>query len=326
MSARLANLQESVEQMDSELGEFKENMGDNDAELKNLLASKDSEFRQLHIELGDRQRDIQAVSAKFKKHTDLLNNQKAKLTAAEKDLQLLKTQLDQQREQIVEDPEQLKRAHQTASATVDEAQQRLSEAESVRAIQMEMERLSGQVRKFVERLKSNQSSLDNVLEEYNTLRDRLEGLDNEESEWFKEHRRKEATLRNQIGMVKTNLEMAQQRKEAMELANASCQQREREQQQKIEEYKNMTKRELLLIKEADVQSNVELRDFSQLRTVCQETLAMYSQASVNLHSLKKSLTPEYFNALNDVQAEVNEFKAALINLAKTATAPSQENL
>eukprot|EP01056_Protomagalhaensia_sp_Gyna25_P001009 Protomagalhaensia_sp_Gyna_25__1008@NODE_1489_length_1793_cov_3_611745_g1206_i0_p2_GENE_NODE_1489_length_1793_cov_3_611745_g1206_i0NODE_1489_length_1793_cov_3_611745_g1206_i0_p2_ORF_typecomplete_len190_score36_54SMODS/PF18144_1/0_096CENPF_leu_zip/PF10473_9/49CENPF_leu_zip/PF10473_9/0_59CENPF_leu_zip/PF10473_9/5_2e02BicD/PF09730_9/1_5e02BicD/PF09730_9/0_096Atg14/PF10186_9/1OmpH/PF03938_14/0_85OmpH/PF03938_14/1_8e03Seryl_tRNA_N/PF02403_22/26Seryl_tRNA_N/PF02403_22/52Seryl_tRNA_N/PF02403_22/4_4e02AA len=189
-----------------------------------------------------------------------------------------------------------------------------------------MERLSGQVRKFVERLRLSQSNLDSVVADYKTLKDRLDTVENEETEWFKEHRRKEATLRNQIGMVKANLGMAQDRKEAMELANASCQQREREQQQKIEEYKSMTKRELLLIKEAESQSNVELRDFSQLRTVCQETLAMYSQASVNFHSLKKSITPEYFNALNHVQGEVNEFKASLINLAKTATASSQENL
>eukprot|EP01053_Blabericola_migrator_P008729 Blabericola_migrator_1__8728@NODE_45_length_16846_cov_82_345015_g41_i0_p7_GENE_NODE_45_length_16846_cov_82_345015_g41_i0NODE_45_length_16846_cov_82_345015_g41_i0_p7_ORF_typecomplete_len262_score82_15HMMR_N/PF15905_5/5_3e06Myosin_tail_1/PF01576_19/0_00025HOOK/PF05622_12/0_00026CCCAP/PF15964_5/0_021CCCAP/PF15964_5/2_7DUF745/PF05335_13/0_31DUF745/PF05335_13/0_013AAA_13/PF13166_6/0_0015TPR_MLP1_2/PF07926_12/1_6TPR_MLP1_2/PF07926_12/0_0054TPR_MLP1_2/PF07926_12/4_3e02CENPF_leu_zip/PF10473_9/4_2CENPF_l len=256
------------------------------------------------------------MTAKYKKAQDALNSQKHKLNSLEQELQMIKNQVEQNKEQIIDDPEHLRKAHQLATATVREAQQQLVEIESALSVQRDIERLSGHIRKFTERLDGSMSNIDSAVKEYRTLQEELHTLQGEMEQSEKAYKYKENEIRAQITMVREKRDAAKQRVNNIEQVNANSLQREREKKKEIDNYTNLATREEQLCREVETQSEGDFRHFTTLRSKLEETMNIHSRCVIDLEGMRSAFSKELFNAHGDMASMANEFKLTLINLAK----------
>eukprot|EP01055_Gregarina_sp_Pseudo9_P000236 Gregarina_sp_Pseudo_9__235@NODE_1151_length_1834_cov_5_131476_g1077_i0_p2_GENE_NODE_1151_length_1834_cov_5_131476_g1077_i0NODE_1151_length_1834_cov_5_131476_g1077_i0_p2_ORF_typecomplete_len277_score69_18DUF5339/PF17274_2/0_00033DUF5339/PF17274_2/1_3e03DUF5339/PF17274_2/5_2e02DUF5339/PF17274_2/7_3e02DUF3584/PF12128_8/0_0081MAD/PF05557_13/0_01CCCAP/PF15964_5/0_0061CCCAP/PF15964_5/42ADIP/PF11559_8/0_13ADIP/PF11559_8/4_2e02ADIP/PF11559_8/12ADIP/PF11559_8/0_96Tropomyosin/PF00261_20/0_056Tropomyosin/P len=263
-------------------------------------------------------RDHHAAKARYRKATDTLGAQKAKLTSLEQELQMAKTQLDQAKEQIVNSPDELKRAHQLASETCDEAMQKLTEAESTWNVFTEMTKVSELIANFTARLKRSLEDFENASREHGELSKELVSLESEILNAEGEMQRRHEGVASQLIIINQKLEAAKSRGEAIMQTNANAEFRERDIQQRIGELRRMMAQEEECIREAEAENASNHREFSQLRSLLEETCALYQATDAKLLGMQKELTKQQFNVMDELRSEVDSFKSSLMKIAMEA--------
>eukprot|EP01054_Gregarina_sp_Poly1_P006595 Gregarina_sp_Poly_1__6594@NODE_353_length_9300_cov_96_781761_g295_i0_p3_GENE_NODE_353_length_9300_cov_96_781761_g295_i0NODE_353_length_9300_cov_96_781761_g295_i0_p3_ORF_typecomplete_len513_score93_21MAD/PF05557_13/0_019Laminin_I/PF06008_14/2e03Laminin_I/PF06008_14/0_22Laminin_I/PF06008_14/5_6HMMR_N/PF15905_5/9_2HMMR_N/PF15905_5/0_077AAA_13/PF13166_6/13AAA_13/PF13166_6/7_4Cob_adeno_trans/PF01923_18/4_8e03Cob_adeno_trans/PF01923_18/0_07Cob_adeno_trans/PF01923_18/8_2e02DUF3584/PF12128_8/10RhoGEF/PF len=305
-----------IQHIDRELEAFDALIGGRDPQ--EVTKQLSLEVSKVQAELEERARDLQACKANFKKASDASRSHQIKLSNLDRDLQMVRTQVDQSKEQIVVSPEEIKRAHQVATDTANEAIQKLAEAEKAWAWQTDLVKVCDLLSNFINKLKRALSDFERTNQEHSKFVQELEQLESKALVAQEAALKQQETVKDQLDFVEQKLKAAKMKAKSIEQNIADSERREQEMKDRIVELQEAIACEKNAISEIEAQSKIEQQEFVQCRSALEETLALYTQADACLGSLRKSNARCHLDMVDQMRKEVNEFKKQLVQLAENA--------